>query len=155
MAQLLQDRLQERVEEARKIAGNLYAQMPGYMSRDAFIGIIREAIRPILFNDKHGYIFILALRVGSAAFSLLKMAMPSCRGWMRRFTRLNSKEETSVSCCSRFRISKPSASPITPWNPRLFHPVFRYLGAGKERQNQKLWRSVQYYYRTNKARGRN
>ena len=61
LAQLLEDRLQERVEEAREIAANLYAQMPDNMTREAVAGVIREAIRPILFNGKHGYIFILAL----------------------------------------------------------------------------------------------
>lgn len=61
MAKLLEVRLQERVEEAQKIAENLYAQMPDDMNREVIAGIIREAIRPILFNGKHGYIFILTL----------------------------------------------------------------------------------------------
>ncbi len=61
MAQLLEDRLQERVEEARKIAENLYQQMPRDMSREVVAKIVREAIRPILFNEEHGYIFILTL----------------------------------------------------------------------------------------------
>lgn len=59
--QLLQERLKEHVEEARKIAVNLYEQMPGDISREAVAGIIREALRPILFNEKQGYVFILAL----------------------------------------------------------------------------------------------
>jgi len=61
VAQLLQKRLEEHVEEARKIAVNLYEQMPGDMSRESAASIIREAIRPILFNEKHGYVFILTL----------------------------------------------------------------------------------------------
>ncbi len=61
MDQLLQERLEEHVEEARNIAVNLYQQMPGDMSREAVANIVREAIRPILFNDKQGYVFILAL----------------------------------------------------------------------------------------------
>jgi len=60
-AQLLQDRLEEHVEEAREIAVNLYKQMPGDMSRESAASIIREAIRPILFNEKQGYVFILTL----------------------------------------------------------------------------------------------
>jgi diguanylate cyclase (GGDEF)-like protein len=35
--------------------------MPGDMSREAVASIIREAIRPILFNEKQGYVFILGL----------------------------------------------------------------------------------------------
>lgn len=58
---LLQERLAEHVEEAREIAVNLYEQMPDDMSREAIASIIREAIRPILFNEKQGYVFILAL----------------------------------------------------------------------------------------------
>lgn len=61
MEQLIQERLEEHVEEARKIALNLFEQMPDDMSREAVSGIIREAIRPILFNEKQGYIFILAM----------------------------------------------------------------------------------------------
>ncbi len=61
MMQLLQERLEEHVEEARKIAVNLYEQMPGDMSQEAVANIVREAIRPILFNDKQGYVFILGL----------------------------------------------------------------------------------------------
>lgn len=56
----LQERLKENVEEARKIAINLYQQMPKDISRETTAGIIREALRPILFNDQHGYVFILA-----------------------------------------------------------------------------------------------
>lgn len=59
--QLLQERLEEHVEEARKIAINLYQQMSDDMSREAVASIIREAIRPILFNEKQGYVFILTL----------------------------------------------------------------------------------------------
>ena len=61
MEQLLQERLAEHVEEARKIAANLYQQMPVDLSRTTVANIIREAIRPILFNEKQGYVFILAL----------------------------------------------------------------------------------------------
>lgn len=61
MAQLLQERLEENVEEARKIAVNLYEQVQGDMDREVVASIVREAIRPILFNEKHGYVFILAL----------------------------------------------------------------------------------------------
>lgn len=59
--QLVQDRLEEHVEEARKIAVNLYQQMPASMSREVVANIVREAIRPILFNEEQGYVFILAL----------------------------------------------------------------------------------------------
>jgi diguanylate cyclase (GGDEF)-like protein len=61
MTQLLQKRLKEHVEEARKIAVNLYEHMPADMSREAVATIVREALRPILFNERQGYIFILGL----------------------------------------------------------------------------------------------
>lgn len=61
MEQLIQERLKEHVEEARKIALNLFEQMPDNMSKEAVSRIIREAIRPILFNEKQGCIFILAM----------------------------------------------------------------------------------------------
>jgi diguanylate cyclase (GGDEF)-like protein len=76
MKQLLQERLEEHVEEARKIALNLYQQMPGDMSRETVASIVREAIRPILFNEKRGYVFILALD-GEA---ILYPTVPSIEG---------------------------------------------------------------------------
>ena len=61
MAQLLKDRLQDHVEEALGIAVNLYEQAPANVSQEMVSRVIRDAIRPIRFNDKHGYVFILAL----------------------------------------------------------------------------------------------
>jgi diguanylate cyclase (GGDEF)-like protein len=60
-AQSLQERLEEHVQEALKIAANLYEQMPADAGRETITRIIREAIRPMRFNEKQGYVFILTL----------------------------------------------------------------------------------------------
>lgn len=58
---LLEQRLRNRVEEALAMADNLYTSMQGRVSEQEIRAIIREAIRPMRFNEKQGYIFILTL----------------------------------------------------------------------------------------------
>jgi len=61
MEALLQERLKQRVEEAVVIAENIYASMNEGEASENIERIIREAIRPIRFNEQQGYFFILTL----------------------------------------------------------------------------------------------
>ncbi len=61
MEAILQERLKQRVEEALVIAENIYASMHDGVSSENVERIIREAIRPIRFNEQQGYFFILTL----------------------------------------------------------------------------------------------
>ncbi len=55
----LQQRLKERVDEALRIADNIYRTMHGTMANERLEAVIREAIRPIRFSEQQGYFFIL------------------------------------------------------------------------------------------------
>ena len=57
----LQQRLKQRVEEALSIAGNIHEKMQGSMAVERIEDVIREAVRPIRFNEQQGYFFILDL----------------------------------------------------------------------------------------------
>lgn len=61
MERFFGQRLKDRVEEARSIAENLYSSLGKTLDDQALITAIREAIRPIRFNDKEGYCFIISL----------------------------------------------------------------------------------------------
>ena len=61
MESILQKRLQERVAEALVIADNIYQSMQLRMSMAEVKQVIREAIRPIRFNEELGYFFIMGL----------------------------------------------------------------------------------------------
>ena len=58
MEKLIEQRLKERVEEARMTSQNIYNTMRGRLGEKEIAEVIREAIRPIRFNDKQGYCFI-------------------------------------------------------------------------------------------------
>jgi diguanylate cyclase (GGDEF)-like protein len=57
----LEQRLMERIEEARMTAQNIYDAMRGKVSEKEVADTIRDAIRPIRFNEKLGYCFIFNL----------------------------------------------------------------------------------------------
>lgn len=59
MEEVLQQRLRQRVEEALVIAENIYETMHEGLSSENVASVIREAIRPIRFNEEQGYFFIL------------------------------------------------------------------------------------------------
>jgi len=58
MEEVLEQRLKQRVEEALVIAENIYATMHEGLSSENVASVIREAIRPIRFNEQQGYFFI-------------------------------------------------------------------------------------------------
>ncbi len=60
--QLLEQRLKERVDEAQLTAINIYTAMNKKLAAKDVAEVIREAIRPIRFNDKQGYCFIFNLQ---------------------------------------------------------------------------------------------
>ena len=62
MDESFQQRLKERVEEALSIADNIYRKMQPGMATQRLEAVIREAIRPIRFNEQQGYFFILDLK---------------------------------------------------------------------------------------------
>ncbi len=59
---LLEQRLMERIEEARMTGQNIYDAMRGKVSEKEVADTIRDAIRPIRFNEKLGYCFIFNLQ---------------------------------------------------------------------------------------------
>ncbi len=61
MEKILQQRLKQRVAEALVIADNIYETMHEGLSSENVANVIREAIRPIRFNEQQGYFFILSL----------------------------------------------------------------------------------------------
>lgn len=61
MEEILEQRLKQRVEEALVIAGNIYKTMHEGLSSEDVERVIREAIRPIRFNEQQGYFFIKTL----------------------------------------------------------------------------------------------
>jgi len=54
----LKESLQARVQEAVDVAANIYAAHKGTASDDEIVGLIKDALRPIRFNDGRGYYFI-------------------------------------------------------------------------------------------------
>ena len=62
MDERLQQQLKQRVEEALSIADNIYWKMQGRMGAEQIEDVIREAIRPIRFNEQQSYYFILDLK---------------------------------------------------------------------------------------------
>ena len=61
VAKLMQERLQERVTDVRKIVSGIYQTMHGRFPEKEVQEVIREAIRPLRFNQDMGYFFILTL----------------------------------------------------------------------------------------------
>jgi len=61
MKGVLEHNLQVRVQEALMTATNIHSTMKSRISDEMIEDVIREAIRPIRFNDKQGYCFILRL----------------------------------------------------------------------------------------------
>ena len=59
MKAAFEKRLQKRVEEALLIAENIYDSMNESLSDEDIRYLIREAIRPIRFNEHEGYFFII------------------------------------------------------------------------------------------------
>jgi signal transduction histidine kinase/CheY-like chemotaxis protein len=53
----VKNNLKSRVNEAHQIASHLYATYSGYKSETEIIDLIREALRPIRFNQGRGYFF--------------------------------------------------------------------------------------------------
>ena len=61
MNNVLERNLQVRVQEALMTAENIHSTMKSRISDEMIENVIKEAIRPIRFNDKQGYCFILRL----------------------------------------------------------------------------------------------
>lgn len=72
----LEQELANRVDEAEKIAVNISSSIRNRVEPSVVVDTIREAIRPIRFNDKQGYCFIIN-RKGDA---ILYPAEPSLEG---------------------------------------------------------------------------
>ncbi len=61
MQSVLENNLQVRVQEALKTAENIHSTMKSRLTVEMIEDVIKEAIRPIRFNDKQGYCFILRM----------------------------------------------------------------------------------------------
>lgn len=83
-----EENLRMKVEEARRIALNLYQTLKGSKSTKEIKSIIREALRPIRINEKYGYCFILE-QTGTA---ILYPANPDLEGVNLRYAMLNSEK---------------------------------------------------------------
>ncbi|GAB6113398.1 cache domain-containing protein [Desulfomicrobium salsuginis] len=57
----LRRNIRDRVDEAWSVADNLYRHNSGRMGRKELAGMIREALRPIRYNDGRGYFFATGL----------------------------------------------------------------------------------------------
>ncbi|WP_163335871.1 cache domain-containing protein [Desulfopila sp. IMCC35008] len=84
----LEENLKMKVEEASRIAINLHKTLKGKKSDKEIETIIREALRPIRVNEKHGYCFILE-PTGKA---ILYPANPDLEGSNLKFAMLNSEK---------------------------------------------------------------
>lgn len=57
----LRENIRDRVDEAWAVADNLYRHNSGRMGREDLAGMIREALRPIRYNNGRGYFFATGL----------------------------------------------------------------------------------------------
>lgn len=61
VARRMQERLRERVSYVRTIAAGIYETMNGQFPEETIKEVVKEAIRPLRFNQGLGYFFIIAL----------------------------------------------------------------------------------------------
>ena len=65
----LKERIKARVYEAHDIATNIYAKYQDSKNRGEIEALIREALRPILFNNAKGHYFAISLEGKGELFS--------------------------------------------------------------------------------------
>ena len=85
---LYEKNLIDKVEEAKSIAESLYQSMQDKIAPEQMGLLIREAIRPIRFNDRHGYCFIFE----QSGETILYPANPDLEGSNLKYTMLNSSQ---------------------------------------------------------------